>query len=71
MWSPKSDQEGKAMAIDVARDSAVATVTMNRPEALNAFTGTRQMDGSAMLAYFKPLKDWLDQQNQGRQCGWQ
>ncbi|HYC03650.1 MAG TPA: M2 family metallopeptidase [Azospirillaceae bacterium] len=41
------------------------------PEALNAFTGTRQMDGSAMLAYFKPLKDWLDQQNQGRQCGWQ
>jgi len=41
------------------------------PEALEAFTGTPRMDGTAMLAYFKPLKDWLDQQNKGRQCGWQ
>ena len=33
-------------------------------------TGTRQMDASAILEYFKPLQDWLKQQNQGQACGW-
>ena len=40
------------------------------PDALEAFTGTRQMDGSAVLEYFAPLKDWLDVQNKDRKCGW-
>ena len=40
------------------------------PDALEAFTGTRQMDGSAMVRYFQPLMTWLEEQNQGRQCGW-
>jgi peptidyl-dipeptidase A len=40
------------------------------PDALEAFTGTREMDGSAIVAYFAPLKDWLDEQNAGRACGW-
>jgi peptidyl-dipeptidase A len=40
------------------------------PDALEAFTGTRQMDGSAMIAYFQPLMKWLEEQNKGRQCGW-
>lgn len=40
------------------------------PEALEAFTGSRQMDGSAMIEYFKPLLTWLGEQNKGRQCGW-
>ena len=40
------------------------------PEALQAFTGSREMDGGAMLAYFAPLADWLKEQNKGRQCGW-
>ena len=40
------------------------------PEALEALTGTRTMDGQAMLDYFAPLKAWLDEQNAGRQCGW-
>ena len=40
------------------------------PDALEAFTGTRQMDGSAIVAYFAPLKEWLDEKNQGKQCGW-
>lgn len=40
------------------------------PDALEAFAGTRQMDGSAMLAYFAPLKDWLDTKNAGKSCGW-
>jgi peptidyl-dipeptidase A len=40
------------------------------PEALKAFTGTDQMSGKAMLAYFAPLQAWLKQQNKGQQCGW-
>ncbi len=40
------------------------------PEALEALTGEKQMDATAILDYFAPLKTWLDQQNQGRQCGW-
>lgn len=40
------------------------------PDALEAFAGTRQMDGSAMVAYFAPLKTWLDDKNAGKQCGW-
>lgn len=40
------------------------------PEALEALTGKKQMDATAILDYFAPLKQWLDQQNQGRQCGW-
>ena len=40
------------------------------PDALEAFTGSRKMDGSAMIAYFQPLMAWLEEQNKGRQCGW-
>ncbi len=40
------------------------------PEALEAFTGSRQMDGSAMIAYFQPLMTWLKEQNRGRDLGW-
>jgi len=40
------------------------------PDALEAFTGTRQMDGSAMIAYFEPLMKWLQEQNKGRPLGW-
>ena len=41
------------------------------PDALEAATGQRQMDASAIVDYFKPLVDWLEVQNRGRQCGWQ
>jgi peptidyl-dipeptidase A len=40
------------------------------PDALEALTGQREMDGTAVLEYFAPLKDWLDEQNADRQCGW-
>ena len=40
------------------------------PDALQAFTGSREIDGRAMIAYFKPLMTWLEQQNKGRTCGW-
>ncbi|WP_076070166.1 M2 family metallopeptidase [Sphingomonas montana] len=40
------------------------------PDALQAFTGTRQMSGKALVDYFAPLKTWLDQQNKGKPSGW-
>jgi peptidyl-dipeptidase A len=41
------------------------------PDALEALTGQRQMDATAITDYFAPLKNWLDQQNKGQTCGWQ
>lgn len=41
------------------------------PQTLKEFTGSEEMDGSAVVAYFAPLKAWLDEQNANRQCGWQ
>ena len=40
------------------------------PDALEALTGERQMDASALAEYFGPLKAWLDKENVGRKCGW-
>jgi peptidyl-dipeptidase A len=40
------------------------------PDALEAVTGQRQMDATAIVDYFAPLKKWLDEQNAGRTCGW-
>lgn len=40
------------------------------PDALEAFTGTREMDGKAMISYFAPLMDWLKEENKGKSCGW-
>jgi peptidyl-dipeptidase A len=33
------------------------------PEALEVMTGEKQMDATAILDYFAPLKKWLDEQN--------
>ena len=40
------------------------------PDALEAFTGSREMSGKAMMEYFAPLKKWLDEQNKGKPSGW-
>ncbi|MGI9100805.1 MAG: M2 family metallopeptidase [Terriglobales bacterium] len=42
------------------------------PEALEAITGERQMDATAILEYFAPLQKWLDEQNakNGVKVGW-
>jgi peptidyl-dipeptidase A len=39
------------------------------PEALYALTGEKQMDATAIIDYFAPLKKWLDEQNQGKKIG--
>ncbi len=40
------------------------------PEALEALTGSKQMDATAILDYFAPLSKWLDQQLAGKPVGW-
>ncbi|MGN6689691.1 MAG: M2 family metallopeptidase [Sphingopyxis sp.] len=40
------------------------------PDALQVFTGSREMSGKAMADYFAPLKKWLDEQNKGHPSGW-
>jgi len=41
------------------------------PDAMQALTGQRKMDGSAIIDYFAPLNAYLKEQNKDRQCGWQ
>jgi len=40
------------------------------PDELEAFTGERRTDASAVTEYFKPLNTWLIKQNKGQKCGW-
>jgi peptidyl-dipeptidase A len=40
------------------------------PAALQALTGQREMDATAIIDYFAPLKKWLDEQNRGKPVGW-
>jgi peptidyl-dipeptidase A len=41
------------------------------PDALEALSGQRQMDATAIRDYFAPLQKWLDEQNRGKPVGWQ
>jgi peptidyl-dipeptidase A len=45
------------------------------PDALEVIGAGRQADAGPMLEYFKPLSDWLAEQNRGRSqanlCGWE
>jgi peptidyl-dipeptidase A len=40
------------------------------PDALEALASTRQMDATAIVDYFAPLKTWLDEQTKGKPTGW-
>jgi peptidyl-dipeptidase A len=40
------------------------------PDALEALTGERKLDATAILDYFAPLMSWLTEENKGRSCGW-
>ena len=39
-------------------------------ETLEKLTGTTEMDASAIIDYYAPLMAYLEEQNQGRSCGW-
>jgi peptidyl-dipeptidase A len=55
-----------------AKLNAMLEMGSSKPwqDALEAMTGQREMDATAIIDYFAPLKTWLDEQNQSRQCGW-
>jgi peptidyl-dipeptidase A len=55
-----------------ARLEKMLAMGMSRPwpDALEALTGQREMDATAVVDYFRPLLDWLETQNKGKQCGW-
>jgi len=40
------------------------------PEELMVMAGTDKADASAIVEYFKPLMDWLKEQNKGEKEGW-
>lgn len=39
-------------------------------DTLEKLTGTREADASAIIEYFAPLMVYLQEQNEGRSCGW-
>jgi peptidyl-dipeptidase A len=55
-----------------ARLEKMLAMGMSRPwpDALEALTGQREMDATAVVDYFRPLLTWLDEQNKGKTCGW-
>jgi peptidyl-dipeptidase A len=54
------------------RLNAMLAMGMSKPwpDALEALTGSRQMDATAILDYFAPLSTWLDQQLAWKPAGW-
>ncbi len=54
------------------RLNAMLSMGLSRPwpDALEALTGSRQMDATAILDYFAPLKQYLDEQLKGKPVGW-
>ena len=54
------------------RLNAMLSMGMSKtwPDALEALTGSRQMDATAILDYFAPVSAWLDQQLAGKPVGW-
>ncbi len=56
-----------------ARFNAMMEMGQSRPwpEAMQAFTGQRENDASAVADYFAPLNAWLTVQNRGKDCGWE
>jgi peptidyl-dipeptidase A len=39
-------------------------------QTLKEFAGSERMEADAVLEYFQPLSQWLDEQNAGQVCGW-
>ena len=54
------------------RLNAMLAMGASRPwqDALEALTGSKQMDATAILDYFAPLTAWLDSQLAGKPVGW-
>ena len=61
---------GNAAAGKRLQDTLAMGQSRPWPDALDALTGQRQMDATAIRDYFAPLQKWLDEQNKGRPVGW-
>src|SRR5215469_4773473 len=61
---------GNAEAGRKLRDMLAMGCSKPWPDALEAITGQRQMDATAIRDYFAPLQKWLDEQNKGKPIGW-
>lgn len=61
---------GSKAAGDKLREMMKLGMSRPWPEALKVLTGSEHPDASAIVDYFADLKEWLDQENQCRQCGW-
>jgi peptidyl-dipeptidase A len=61
---------GNAAAGDRLKKALAMGASRPWPDVLEALTGQREMDATAIADYFAPLKTWLDEQNKGRKIGW-
>jgi len=59
---------------EIAGEKLRAMLSLGQSEpwqdALESIIGTRELSGTAMLNYYAPLKEWLDEKNKDRSCGW-
>ena len=59
----------------VAGEKIISTMAMGQSQpwqdAFENITGSRSLSGSSVMNYYKPLKEWLDKQNENRMCGWE
>ena len=57
-----------------AGDRIISTMAMGQrlpwQEAFENLTGSRQLSGKSIMNYYAPLKEWLDEENKNRTCGW-
>ena len=57
-----------------AGDRIITTMAMGQSlpwqEAFENLTGSRQLSGKSIMNYYAPLKEWLDEENKNRTCGW-
>ena len=57
-----------------AGEKIISTMAMGESlpwqEAFENLTSSRKLSGKSILNYYAPLKDWLDEQNKDRVCGW-
>ena len=60
---------------EIAGEKIISTMAMGQSQpwqdAFENITGSRSLSGSSVMNYYKPLKEWLDKQNENRMCGWE
>lgn len=59
----------------IAGEKIISTMALGQSQpwqdAFENITGSRKLSGSSVMNYYKPLKEWLDKQNENRMCGWE